>query len=562
MKSAWRLALICLAIYVAAFAVRTYATNTRVSAGHGDVAGYFHVAKNLATGRGFVQDFVAEYLEDPRAIPAPSNTWWLPLPSMIAALGMKIAGETSYVAAKYAMISVSSLIPVLCLFAGWFLLRCKTAGLATAILAIGFHLYLDQPNATLSHGPYALFAASGLLIVMAWREHPRALPWFGLCFGATYLCRGDSQALVVGLVVTLAFEAYRRWRARREDPGVPTGLLPWRALIVSALTFLAIASPWWARNLSVLGTPMPSGMSKITWAKNYEDWFVSDTSHLTFERYREWGLDKILEQKREGVLDAIEYTPFVMYRSVTRETGAKPGDIDYRLYLLGKWVLTPLLFLGLLALALSRPREFALLLLHIALLAAIYGIVFPAIGRESYRSSLFSVFPVLLTAVIGGWSLIVSPLRKVSPLAHAGVLLLGAVALSAANVVAAKPQLENKYATSEGSLVLYRAFGAWAREHGLENETFLVRYPWQFTVETGMKSAILPNDGVKGMLERARIYQARYFLDEFPGGHSILEWRPALNALIAKGDVTLAFPDDPPNHFRIYRIGDALLRGS
>ncbi len=67
---------------------------------------------------------------------------------------------------------------------------------------------------------------------MAWREHPRALPWFGLCFGATYLCRGDSQALVVGLVVTLAFESYRRRRARREDPGIPTGLLPWRALIV------------------------------------------------------------------------------------------------------------------------------------------------------------------------------------------------------------------------------------------------------------------------------------------------------------------------------------------
>jgi hypothetical protein len=306
---------------------------------------------------------------------------------------------------------------------------------------------------------------------------------------------------------------------------------------------------------------MPSGMSKVTWAKSYEDWFVSDTSHLTFERYRDWGLENILEQKRDGVLDAIVYTPFVFYRSVTRESGARPGDVDYHLFLLGKWVLTPLLFAGLLVLLFRRPAAVLLLLLHLALLVAIYGVVFPAIGRESYRSSMFSVFPVLLAAVIGGLVLLLSPLRRFSERAFHGALLAGALALAIANVVTAMPHLTRKYAGSQGDLEKYRAFGEWARARGLAEETFLVRFPWQFCVETGMKAAIIPNDGVKGMLERARVYRARYLLDEFPGGQSILQYRPALNALIQKGDVTAAFRDDPPAHFQVYRIGDALLDG-
>jgi hypothetical protein len=555
------LALTLVLLYVAAFAVRVWVTRDRVSAGHGDVAGYYHVAQNLATGRGFVQDFVAEYLEDPRAIPTPSNTWWLPLPSLIAAAGMKIAGDTAYVSAKYAMITLSSLIPLLCFFAGWFLLRSRVAGLATGILAVGFHLYLDQPNATLSHGPYALFAAGGLLIVMAWREHPKVLPWFGLFFGATYLCRGDSQALVVGLVVTLLAEAIRRRRERNTASAPPQPLIPWRALVISIATFLAIAGPWWARNLEVLGAPMPSGQRKVTFARSYEDWFYSDSSHLSAERYREWGWENIFEQKKTGVLDAIQYTPFVMYRSVTREQESKPGEVDYHLGIFGKWVLTPLLFAGLLLFLVTRRWAVASLLLHLALLTAIYGVVFPAIARESYRSSMFSVFPVFLAAIIGGLGLVLTPLKRLSERSFQAALLCGALLLAAGNVFVAVPVLRTKHAGIKQLLGYYRDFGEWARRKGIDDQIILARNPWQLTAETGMRSAIIPSDGVKGLIERARIYQARYLLDEFVGGHSILVWRPVLNALIAEKKVVPVFEDDPPRRFRVYRLSDELLAG-
>ena len=47
--------------------------------------------------------------------------------------------------------------------------------------------------------------------------------------------------------------------------------------------------------------------------------------------------------------------------------------------------------------------------------------------------------------------------------------------------------------------------------------------------------------------------------DEFSGGRSITEWRPPLQVLIDRGDLTPAFPQNPPWHFRIYRIGNSLL---
>ncbi len=544
-----RLAIFLIALYGLAFAVRVYATQTRVSAGHGDVAGYYHVATNLATGRGFVQDFVAEYLQDPRAIPTPSNTWWLPLPSIIAAIGMKVAGATDYVTAKYAMIAVSSLIPLLVFFAGWFLLRSLAGGIGSALLAVGFHLYLDQPCATLSQGPYGLFAGAGLIVVMAWREHRRLLPWFGLCFGLTYLCRGDGQALVVGLVFTLIAE----WRKRRTS-GTP-GAIPWRPLVIASGLFVLIASPWWVRNLRVLGEPMPSGMSKITWARSFEDWFVSDTSQLDAAHYREWGASNILAQKWVGVRDALVYTPFVFFRSVTREQGPEEGKPEYELALLCKWILTPLCLLGLIALGFQRRAALGSLVLHLLVLAAVYGIVFPAIGRESFRSSLFSVFPVLLVAVVGGLGALLTPLRQRSPRAAAITLVVVSAALSIGNVVTAMPYLRAKYASVESTLAPYRDFGRWATEQRITGETFMVRNPWEFTVETGMKSAILPNDGVKGILERAKLYGAKYIVDENPGGMSIFDWRPVLHGLVSNGTLTPVFPRrPPPNGWKIYEI--------
>lgn len=542
-----RTLLLFVLLYVVSFAVRVYVTRERVSAGHGDVAAYFHVAQNLFEGRGFVQDVVFEFLEQPTTLPTASNSWWLPLPSIIAYLGMKVAGEASWRAAQYAMIALSSLLPLLCFAAGWFLLRCRTLGFACGLLAAGFHLYLDQPNATLSHGPYALFCGAALMVVIAWPERPKLLSAFGVLFGLTYLCRGDSQVLVAALALSILWYRFIAKGDARRD-------VPWRQLGLSLAGFLLVVVPWWVRNSEVFGTLMPKGLSRVAWARRYEDWFTSTPDRLTPKIYFEWGKENIIEQKLDGLRDALTYTPFMLYRSVSKERVVDPTDDYYQLVQFNKYVLSPLLALGLIVFMRTRPRAVVFMLVHLALLAVVYGIVFPAVGRESYRSSMFSIVPIQLAAIIGACAFSLKPLEAHSKRSHRLAVLLLGLSIGAINVVTAEPYLDHKYQGVEGTLAPYREFGIWAKANGLENDVFMVRNPWQFTVETGMKAVMIPSDGVGPLLEQAKVFRARWLVDEFSAGESVLKWRPALQALLANGTVKKAYEGNPPPRFGLYLL--------
>lgn len=82
----------------------------------------------------------------------------------------------------------------------------------------------------------------------------------------------------------------------------------------------------------------------------------------------------------------------------------------------------------------------------------------------------------------------------------------------------------------------------------------MVRNPWQFTVETGMRAVMIPSDGVGPLLEQAKVFRARWLVDEFSAGESVLKWRPALQALLANGTVKKAYEASPPPRFGLYLL--------
>src|SRR5689334_8480055 len=107
----------CAAAAVAALCVLSLIAKLVINAprtglNHGDVSFYYTVAKNLAEGRGFVIDYVWNFWNDPRGFPTPANVWWMPLPSMVCALGMALFG-TSYAVAQTSMIVATSVTPLL-----------------------------------------------------------------------------------------------------------------------------------------------------------------------------------------------------------------------------------------------------------------------------------------------------------------------------------------------------------------------------------------------------------------------------------------------------------------
>ena len=542
-------ALVIVALYVLAFFVRDHAARHRISAGHGDVAAYYHVSKNLFEGRGFQQDFIADFLQDPESVPAPSNTWWLPLPSIIAWAGMEWAGEPTFVAAKRAMIAVASLVAPVCYLTGLFLLGSWLLAVGVGLLGVGFHLYLDQPTVTLSHGPYSVFASAALLCVLAYPRHRgKVLPWFGLCFGLTYLCRGDSQVLVASLGATMFVVHFL---GKRPRPAIP-----WLGIVGAAALFLCVAAPWWVRNVRAIGEMMPSGVKKVMYAKNYEEWF-SDPSILDKETYLEWGWDNILEQKRKGVVDALVYTPVVMHRSVVRapvqeEVVANEDHSMRRILYLSLYALTPLLALGCLWLLVRRPWVAVVLVMHLAMLTVVYGVIFPGVGRESYRSSLFSVFPLALTMIVAAVGLLFWPLRSLKGArVHGVAALVVAAVLGLANVWAAEPHLRSKAGGVEDLLAPFRHFGQWWRKNDGPDAVFFVRNPWQFTAETGLRSVMLPNVSADKVLEYADRFGVQYLLDEGSQGEPLHNRRPGAARMIDRGDV-VHIPNAPV--FKLYRI--------
>ncbi len=544
-RAAWHAAALVL-LYAGAVLIRWHANAERQSAGHGDVAAYYHVARNLHQGRGFVQDFVADFLQDPATVPTPSNTWWLPLPSVIAWLGMEACDSGDYAAAKAAMILCSSLVVVLAYAAGLLLLRTRAAALACGLLAAGFHLFLDQPCQTLSHGPYAVCAGGALLVLLALPRAPRLLPLFGLLFGLAYLCRGDSQVLLVSLPCALLLA--RRGGRLRTLP-----LL--KDLALAAALFLLVVAPWWARNERVLGEPMPSGVKRAVFARTHEAWFTAP-ERLTRERYLAWGWEKILEQKKASVLDALGFTPLCLYAGLARGQELEPRHAQYRLALLGKWVMTPLLWLGFLWLLLRRRAQAMLLLLHILLLVVVYGLLFTAIGRESYRSSLFGVLPFFVVAVVAALALLLRPVALRRPRCAALALLVLAALLSAGNVLAAIPRLQAKGRETENMLEPFRECGRWLGERGLRDAVFFCRNPWEFSTETGARAVMIPFADAAYLLDTARRLGVEYLVDEESRSVALEQARPGVFELVRRGDLQRV---EAPVAFAIYRFRPGLL---
>lgn len=531
-------ALALFGLWLVALVVRLDATAARTSAGHGDVAAYHQVAQHLYEGRGFEQDFVADRLARPTGLPTPSNTWWRPLPSVIGWLGMEVEGAPTYSAGRRAMVALNACVPWVAYLAGLLLLGTRAGALAAGILAVGFHLYLDQPNQLLSHGPYALFGGGALLVALALERTTRPLPAFGVLFGLAYLSRGDAQ--VLPLVLAAALVARRLFDGRA---------VPWRGLAAAAGLFVLVVAPWWGRNLRVYGSTMPPGLSQVAFATSYEEWF-SDPDTLTWEHYRAWGWDNILAQKRESVGDALAFVPLCTSESADHGRDVPPGAPVRRLHLLGRWVMNPLLWIGFAWLLLRRRRAALLVLLQIALLVGVYAVAFPAVGRNSFHSGLFSVYPVFLVAMTAALGLAARAALRARERAREVAVVAAATLLCALNVWGSGPYLADKYANVEAMLAPYRELGAWLETQPVERAVFYCRAPWQLSTETRARAVMLPAGEAEELRRVAATFGVTHLVDELSSRETLLQLRPGLAPLFEAGVLE---PVDAGIAFDVYR---------
>ncbi len=438
---------------------------------------YLLGARRLVQGFGFSENILWNYLDDPAGLPHPSHVYWMPLPSILAAIGLGLFGD-SFRAAQLPFMLLTALLPLVSYRLSRALGGEQRHAWAAALFTIfsGFYVaFWAMPDA------FAAFALAGSLSLIALGQGlaGRGRRWFflaGLGAGFGHLARADGLLLLLVGVMLVMSSAVRR----------PSSVV--RRLFLLLLGYLLVMAPWFYRNWVTLGAVLPGAGLKTLFLRDYDELF-SYGLPLTLARYLQWGPGPILASK-------------LWAARLNLMTFVGPNNLVF---------LTPFTLIGLWRLrreALMRPALIYGALLYAAMTLAF---TFPGVRGGLLHSSVallpffFAAAPLGLEAAIRwvarrrrGWNA-----RQAMRVFTAGFIALAAV-LSLALTLRT---MQSEHWLSGGGDV-YRQIGAWLEAQGLEGVTVMVNNPPGFALRTGHPAIVVPNGDVDTLLAVADRYGA------------------------------------------------------
>jgi hypothetical protein len=275
-------------LFILEVAIVYLASNFQKSSGYMDADYYYANAVNIASGKGFKENFVWNYLDNPKGIPHPSFTYWMPLASLVSSLGLVLTGDLSFPISKIPFFLLSGLIPILAAHITLLISGDRKSALMAALFSIfsGFYLiYLGLPETFLV---YMLLGACFFEVGMTLFEKSGKFKLKYLMFctflggiaGLIVLTRADGLLWVVAGLVLVLF-ASKEWGKEKH---FLHGL--WGILCLSA-GFCLITAAWYIRNLSIFGSWMAPGGINTLWLTDYNQTFIYPASLLTFKLW--WG---------------------------------------------------------------------------------------------------------------------------------------------------------------------------------------------------------------------------------------------------------------------------------
>ncbi|HTH69680.1 MAG TPA: hypothetical protein VL493_00235, partial [Candidatus Saccharimonadales bacterium] len=107
-----------------------------VQPGYTDAYYYADVAKRLAAGQGLTADFIWSFVEAGGPLPVPSHRFWMPLATVVQAIGIKaLPFFDAFHAAQAVEILIACLIPVVAYLAARSLGASPNGALVAGALA-------------------------------------------------------------------------------------------------------------------------------------------------------------------------------------------------------------------------------------------------------------------------------------------------------------------------------------------------------------------------------------------------------------------------------------------
>lgn len=462
--------------------------------GYMDADYYFAGGMQLANGKGFTEPYLWNYLDDPAGLPHPSHTYWMPLASIVSAIGMWISGQSTYAAGRFPFLLLSGCVPLLTAALARQVTGKTLLALVAGLLSI-FSLYyapfMPVPD------NYALFMLLGSAFLLL---APRRQKWIPVALGALAglmtLARSDG-ILWLGLAGLTVM-----WKSAHKPDGSKNNFTEWIGIIFPAgllavIGYLLVMGLWHVRSLSLFHAFMTPGGGRLLWLQNYNQTFIYPPENLNRQSFLQAGWDLALQNRVRA------------FTSNISNAFAAQGDI----------FLFPFILIGLWHLRHELRTRIAVT--GWLILFAVMTIIFPFAGsRGSFFHAGAAFQPFWWAAAPLGLDGVISWARKRgqftdqnAPYVFQGILVLLAIFMTAYlvnfRVVASGwaqddfiyPSVEKKFA-----------------DHGISPEdVVIVRNPPGYFIASERSSISLPFGDESTILAVAEKYNARYLVIEKDG---------------------------------------------
>jgi flagellar basal body-associated protein FliL len=251
--------------------------------GYMDAEYYTAGGLNLFDGHFGEEYYIWNYLAGLHSLPVPAFAYWMPLPAILAGLGMLLTGSRTFAAARLIYSLGFALLPVCVYCLARRTPAVRLAGLAglLALFPGVYIIYLTLPEAFLIY----LYAGLAFLAVtirytklpVSKRSSAGAGVLLGLIAGCMHLSRADGLLwLAAGLLWVGIIWVKSKVTNLRIAIMALLGVISGYGMVMGA---------WFYRNLAVFGSLMPPGGSMTIWMSNYNQTYSVDLSAMTLQSW-------------------------------------------------------------------------------------------------------------------------------------------------------------------------------------------------------------------------------------------------------------------------------------
>ena len=274
-------------LFLASLIILGFVSAFQSGPGYMDADYYYAGGIQIATGHGFNEPYLWNYLDNPQGLPHPSHSYWMPLASILAALGMVLFRSTSFIAAKGGFLLIAALIPPLSSALAWYLSHRKDLAIFSGILAIFSGYYLVYLTTTDTFGIYMLLG--GLLFLYFTRERSTGSAIIaGVLIGFMNLTRSDG---IIWLGLSILYIIINSTRSKE----LRVSLFYKVGIVVGG--YLIIMLPWFMRNIMTFGTLFGPGSGRVLWLTSYNQIFSYPPSHISFGSWVQSGFKAVLDAR-------------------------------------------------------------------------------------------------------------------------------------------------------------------------------------------------------------------------------------------------------------------------